>query len=313
LRARLEKLRRENEALRRESRIDELTRVLNRRGFDEMAASLFENGAHGVVVLAADIDDFKLFNDRFGHGVGDALLESLAGELRGLFGDEYLSRFGGDEFQAILVDPDDAMMARMRDFFFRLHTVELRGRTYTYRCCAGYARRSEDQEGFSELCRRADMALYHAKLARGGAFEFEAAMRGDRRSQLGFSLRDISNGLPAAVFAYRDDPTEEILFANRHCVELFGCSSYDELLDLCDGSFRGMMDPSQRDRVEASIRSQIEDGAGSDRDFAAYDIVRADGQRVRVLDAGRLVDNEYYGRVFFVLLINAELVEGWVE
>ena len=313
LRARLDQLRRENEALRRESRIDELTRVLNRRGFDEMVASLFENGAHGVVVLAADIDDFKLFNDRFGHGVGDALLESLAGELRGLFGDEYLSRFGGDEFQAILVDPDDAMMARMRDFFFRPHAVELRGRTYTYRCCAGYARRSEDQEGFSELCRRADMALYHAKLARGGAFEFEAAMRGDRRSQLGFSLRDISNGLPAAVFAYRDDPTEEILFANRHCVELFGCSSYDELLDLCDGSFRGMMDPSQRDRVEASIRSQIEDGAGSDRDFAAYDIVRADGQRVRVLDAGRLVDNEYYGRVFFVLLINAELVEEWEE
>ena len=311
LRARNERLRRENETLMRESRIDALTHALNRRGFDEMAARLFAQGAERAQVWAVDVDNFKLFNDRFGHAVGDALLELLASDLQKLFGKEYVCRFGGDEFQAIVPEPDDNAFAAISSFFSGEHSFEAEGTRYTFRCCAGFARRSDKREPFPELCRKADTALYHAKLERGGVFEYDAHMERDVRSLIGFSLADIADGIPAAVFAYKDDPTEEIVFANGLCADLFGCATVEEFLSYTGGSFRGVVVPSELERVEASIRAQIEDGTGDRRDFVAYHIVRKDGRRLRVLDAGRLVNNEYYGSMFFVLLINAELVEGW--
>lgn len=313
LRIHNERLRRENAALMRESRTDELTQLLNRRGFDEMADRLFSQEAADIQVWAVDIDNFKLFNDRFGHPVGDALLVALAEELQGLFGKGHVSRFGGDEFQAIVIDPTDETNARIACFFAEDHAFEAKGERYAYRCCAGFAHRDSECATFSELCSRADTALYHAKLERGGAFEYRASMEGDMRSMLGFSLADLCDGIPAAAFIYRDDPTEEVLFANNLCAQLFGCETVGEFMGLCDGSFRGIVVPEELDRVEESIRRQTEGGESGVRDFVAYHIERADGSRVRVLDAGRLVDNVFYGRLFFVLLINAELVGGWME
>ena len=311
--ARNERLLRENETLMRESRTDTLTHALNRRGFDEMATRLFFNDAKGALVVAADIDNFKLFNDRFGHALGDVLLESLAADLQKLFGKNRVCRFGGDEFQAIVLDPDEGAVASLTAFFSGEHSFEAEGTRYTYRCCAGYVRRSDERESFSELCRKADTALYHAKLERGGVFEYNELMEHDARSMIGFSLADIADGIPAAAFAYKDDPAEEIVFANGLCADLFGCAGVEEFLSYTGGSFRGVVAPDELERVEASIRAQIDDGKGNARDFVAYHIVRKDGRRVRVLDAGRLVNNEYYGRMFFVLLINAELEEGWTE
>jgi diguanylate cyclase (GGDEF)-like protein len=312
-------LRTANESLRRENAVlmprvahrCALRACSTRRGFDEKAERLFLSGADDVALVAVDIDNFKVFNDRFGHHVGDAALESLAGELQNLFGKPYVSRFGGDEFQAIMIDPDDDAMARIADFFSREHAFEADGETYRYRCCAGYVRRSGSRESFVELCRKADVALYHAKLARGGAFEYNDGMRSDARTMIGFSLDDIVEGIPAALLVFKDDASEEIVFANGLCADLFGCDSIEGFMSYCGGSFRAIVAPDDRDRVETVIRAQRSGGSRSSRDFVSFHIVRADGVRVRVLDAGRWVTNGSYGNVRFALLISAEMVEGW--
>ena len=85
---------------------DALTRVLNRRGFEEsMAHELSVARRHGVggVLIFVDLDQFKPVNDTFGHAAGDEVLRTVANLLRGNIRDtDYLGRLGGDEFAILL-------------------------------------------------------------------------------------------------------------------------------------------------------------------------------------------------------------------
>lgn len=90
------------------SRTDQLTGLLNRRGFDEAAISALET-AYGAnlpaVALMCDIDRFKHINDRFGHDFGDRVLVRFCEVLRA-FADEtgvLIARHGGEEFVALMI------------------------------------------------------------------------------------------------------------------------------------------------------------------------------------------------------------------
>lgn len=88
------------------SETDHLTQVLNRRGFlrqVEKQLSSSKNG--GIVWLALDVDNFKNFNDTYGHPTGDKLLCGL-GELLNNIGrkNDIIGRIGGEEFAIVLVD-----------------------------------------------------------------------------------------------------------------------------------------------------------------------------------------------------------------
>ena len=90
----------------RESRVDALTGLVNRRGFDERMLSLLPaaSTAAPVTLLLIDVDQFKAVNDNLGHAAGDAVLKRLAELLRALCrGTEPPARLGGDEF-AVLVE-----------------------------------------------------------------------------------------------------------------------------------------------------------------------------------------------------------------
>lgn len=106
------------EALRRLSTTDELTGLLNRRGFfllAEQQRRLAVRKKAELMLLYIDIDDFKLINDEHGHAAGDEVLMELGHILRSCFrdsdivarlGDEesVLARLGGDEFVILAVD-----------------------------------------------------------------------------------------------------------------------------------------------------------------------------------------------------------------
>lgn len=97
---------------------DSLTGLFNRRGFEYWAGSLLVPATRNFGVVVADIDNYKLLNDQFGHDVGDQILRRIAESLRGVTGDyAVLARVGGDEF-AFATDLDrDALVAvaeRMR-------------------------------------------------------------------------------------------------------------------------------------------------------------------------------------------------------
>ena len=103
-------LRREGEDARRQARLDPLTGLLNRRAFDEdLAHSIGRARASGapLSVLVGDLDDFKDFNDRFGHLEGDQVLTAVGRSLRGaLRRPDVAYRWGGDEFAVILSQAD---------------------------------------------------------------------------------------------------------------------------------------------------------------------------------------------------------------
>jgi diguanylate cyclase (GGDEF)-like protein len=85
---------------------DALTRLLNRRGFEErLAHELSIARRHGVggILILVDLDEFKPVNDTYGHAAGDQVLATVATILRGHVREtDYLGRLGGDEFAILL-------------------------------------------------------------------------------------------------------------------------------------------------------------------------------------------------------------------
>lgn len=98
---------RAHKALEKVSLRDPLTEAWNRRYLQEMLAGEWEKGAKEkthLSILFLDIDDFQLFNQKYGHRVGDELLIKISGILNGLSRrpGEIVSRYGGEEFVFLL-------------------------------------------------------------------------------------------------------------------------------------------------------------------------------------------------------------------
>lgn len=94
-----------NLALENMSKIDELTKVYNRRGFYEAASKMIEkpeNKDRTLIVCYADMDNLKMVNDSYGHIEGDFAIKALAECICKLFGSEaVVGRMGGDEYAAV--------------------------------------------------------------------------------------------------------------------------------------------------------------------------------------------------------------------
>lgn len=89
-----------------EARVDHLTKLPNRRAFEEMLETKIErakNDSAELYVLYIDIDDFKKVNDTFGHDVGDEYLRLISKHVMDeLRPDDMVARLGGDEFVATI-------------------------------------------------------------------------------------------------------------------------------------------------------------------------------------------------------------------
>lgn len=86
---------------------DELTGLFNRRGFENKISALLENRdprVPKIAVASIDMDGLKYINDTFGHAAGDTAIKAVASSISSaLTGKEFVSRMGGDEFEAVLV------------------------------------------------------------------------------------------------------------------------------------------------------------------------------------------------------------------
>jgi diguanylate cyclase (GGDEF)-like protein len=172
---RLEALGSQLEVARRESTIDALTQLFNRRAFDEQLARAVELAAlreGGASLVMIDIDHFKKINDTAGHPAGDAVLKAVAQALVRVFKrrSDFVARYGGEELVALVRDvtPDEAkgLAERAREAVAALTTVPIR---VTVSC--GVASWARGETGAAWLA-RADSALYGAK--NGGRNRVEA-------------------------------------------------------------------------------------------------------------------------------------------
>lgn len=153
------------------SEIDTLSRLLNRGGFERHAELALRDAVRQgvpVALVIADLDHFKAINDSYGHASGDRVIETFAGLLREAAAEHHVAgRIGGEEF-AIILPGTNLAAARLfaegaRSAF---GTLPIDGLSVDHRCSAsfGVAELAAD-EGFSDLLRRADEALYTAKNA----------------------------------------------------------------------------------------------------------------------------------------------------
>lgn len=103
-------LQRDLDEVRRESMLDPLTKIYNRKSFDEGLLHAFaetaEKGAP-LCLMLLDIDHFKSFNDTWGHQTGDQVLRLVAMTLKSnIKGKDMAARYGGEEFAAVLPETD---------------------------------------------------------------------------------------------------------------------------------------------------------------------------------------------------------------
>lgn len=157
------------EGMRQIAASDPLTGILNRRGFEQAALPLLARCAREgrpAAVVIADLDRFKAVNDRFGHAVGDLVLQRFASHTSALIRkDDLFGRLGGEEFVLVLPDVD----ARQAEDVMERVRLELPGAVHDLlpigRMTASFGIAPMAQgETLRDLIQRADEALYRSKI-----------------------------------------------------------------------------------------------------------------------------------------------------
>jgi diguanylate cyclase (GGDEF)-like protein len=151
---------------------DSLTGLLNRRALFHLLRQEIERGQryrHGLALITFDVDHFKEVNDRYGHAVGDVVLQHVAAiTSQAIRQTDAMARYGGEEFVVVAPETDEAgalhLAERMRD---ALRTTDIAVDHATLRVMAsfGVAMLRPDDKEPEQLLRRADRALYAAKAA----------------------------------------------------------------------------------------------------------------------------------------------------
>jgi diguanylate cyclase (GGDEF)-like protein len=143
---------------------DPLTNLLNRRAlFDLVGGRQLESG---TAVVMLDLDDFKAINDRFGHAIGDEVLQRFATIIRrSIRLDDTAARLGGEEFCLILRgrEPAAAYLATERIRMALEDTQPLAADHGAPTVSAGIAVCSSNELTFEQLLQQADEHLYSAK------------------------------------------------------------------------------------------------------------------------------------------------------
>ena len=288
---------------------DSLTDIYNRYGFDELAERMItKNPKTHFVAALLDIDDFKFINDIYGHVYGDRALKSLTDSMKAFFPkNTLLGRNGGDEFCILLPDHTYKEAGELLLQFTKLpKTFSCKGKEYPFFISLGYAEYTTFASSRSQLMRCADAALYEIKLhGKNGCMAYREGLRSGVRKQLGFAFKDISEHLPGAFIIYRaDKDDDELLYANHEFLQMTGYKTIDKLFSLTRKSFHNLIREDEQQQIETSIWKQID--AGNNNDYIHFHLRKADGTYLSVLDHGRIVDSQQYGRVFYVLFMDWE-------
>ncbi len=136
-----------------------------------------------------------------------------------------------------------------------------------------------------------------------------ASLRGSAMAVKSFDLNEqtlsvveeIGGHIPGGFFIYRAEGNEELIYANKAVLDLYGCADIEEFKELTGFTFKGMVHPDDYQDVSLSIVDQI---ARSDdnMDYAEYRIIRKDGAVRWLDDYGHYLETETYGGVYTVFV-----------
>ncbi len=164
------RLRKKNELLRMISIQDKLTRIFNRRFFDqklEEYSRLSERFGQPLSCIIADLDHFKLVNDTFGHQVGDYVLKNIAKILdRTIRKTDIIARYGGEEFVVLLPNTclkDALNLAEKLRMSIESARMSYKGINLHIEISLGVSTGQTGDSLGDNLVKKADNALYEAK------------------------------------------------------------------------------------------------------------------------------------------------------
>jgi diguanylate cyclase (GGDEF)-like protein/PAS domain S-box-containing protein len=176
-----------DERVAREMRTDSLTQIMNRYGFVEELASVWEHKEDAWLLLI-DVDRFKSVNDQYGHLTGDALLRELAQRFCSVVSSrDVVARLGGDEFAILIrantraedrVNPDERIGTLVETLHgIASHPVLINGQIVRTAISIGAAKLGDNEQPMTAMG-IADRAMY--------------ANKQQRRASLGTSAGDLS-------------------------------------------------------------------------------------------------------------------------
>ena len=156
---------------------DEMTGLRNKGSLTrEINEYLADASTDKGLLFILDIDRFKSINDTYGHDIGDSVIIQLGRYLAARFnGEEITGRFGGDEFILFFKDTDDTDLARLiaRDVVAGVsESVKLPDEKEKLSISVGIATYNGTEKNYSELFKKADVALYKAKAGADEKFCF---------------------------------------------------------------------------------------------------------------------------------------------
>lgn len=183
----------------RQSVVDSLTGLLNRRGLLQASErELLQAGRTGkpLSVVIADIDHFKLFNDRYGHATGDIVLRETAGVFQSILRkNDLLARLGGEEFVLVLLGTNEeaaAVLVERLRAAVEARSISIDGHDANITVSFGItALRGRRDVPLHPLLEEADIALYAAKQAgrnQARLYMSEMGKGGGQKSVLGIPL-----------------------------------------------------------------------------------------------------------------------------
>lgn len=151
----------------RDARLDPLTSLYNRRAFEDLVYPIWELGKRSnkfMSVMLIDIDWFKKVNDKYGHDMGDKVLQKVAEEIKGqVRGSDITFRWGGEEFLVFLPNTR-AQYAKQIAENLRMHLFNHDiNKLLRVTVSIGVAGTSPGEEDINVLIKESDQALYLAK------------------------------------------------------------------------------------------------------------------------------------------------------
>lgn len=147
--------------------IDSTTGLLNKLATTNHIQRLIgEKTSAKSFFIMIDIDDFKAFNDTYGHSFGDEVLRAVGKTLSTKFRNNIIGRFGGDEFIVFARAVSESVVVdKFEDFLKIVGATEIGGKQYEIKCSIGIAWSDRSDIDYSRYFDESDEQLYKAKKA----------------------------------------------------------------------------------------------------------------------------------------------------
>ncbi len=208
--------RQREERLEHLARFDALTELPNRFLFEDrlrQAVGASRRSGERLALHYLDLDEFKQVNDTFGHAVGDALLEGVAGRLQALVREtDTVARLGGDEFAIIQTGANSVTGASsfaVRVLEQMLQPFHAAGHELLVSTSIGITLATATDEP-EELLKQADRALYKAKQRGRGSFRFHDESLAEEVQRYVALRRDLSGAVEREEFFLEYQPQVDL-------------------------------------------------------------------------------------------------------